>query len=125
MGKRIQMGSALSAADYIELGFLRAAYVREVGALAAAYDAILMPTAPCIAPTIAETDATDEAFFRWTLRIVRNTGLVNFLDGCAASVPCHAPGAAPVGLMICGVSLADRHVLAVAAAIERALRSRA
>jgi aspartyl-tRNA(Asn)/glutamyl-tRNA(Gln) amidotransferase subunit A len=125
VGKRIQMASALSAVDYIELGFLRAAYIREVGAIAGAFDAILMPTAPCIAPTIAETDASDEAFFRWTLRIVRNTGLVNFLDGCAASVPCQAPGAAPVGLMVCGVALADRHVLAVAAAIERVLRPRA
>jgi aspartyl-tRNA(Asn)/glutamyl-tRNA(Gln) amidotransferase subunit A len=125
VGKRILIGAALTAADYIELGFQRAAYIREVGAVAAAYDAILMPTAPCIAPTIAEADAGDDAFFRWTLRIVRNTGLVNFLDGCAASVPCHAPGAAPVGLMVCGVALADRHVLAVAAAIERALRPRA
>ncbi len=125
VAKRVQMGSALSAADYIELGFLRAAYIGEIGALAAPYDAILMPTAPCIAPTIAEADASDEAFFRWTLRIVRNTGLVNFLDGCAASLPCQAPGEAPVGLMVCGVALADRHVLAVAAAIERALRSRA
>jgi aspartyl-tRNA(Asn)/glutamyl-tRNA(Gln) amidotransferase subunit A len=125
VAKRIQMASALSAADYIELGLQRAAYIREIGALAAPYDAILMPTAPCIAPTIAEADASDEAFFRWTLRIVRNTGLVNFLDGCAASLPCQAPGEAPVGLMVCGVALADRHVLAVAAAIERALRSRA
>jgi aspartyl-tRNA(Asn)/glutamyl-tRNA(Gln) amidotransferase subunit A len=125
VGKRVQMGSALSATDYIELGFLRAAYIHEVGALATAFDAILMPTTPCIAPTIAECDASDEAFFRWTLRIVRNTGLVNFLDGCAASVPCQAPGMAPVGLMVCGVALADRHVLAVAAAIERAVRSRA
>jgi aspartyl-tRNA(Asn)/glutamyl-tRNA(Gln) amidotransferase subunit A len=122
---RIRMASTLSAADYIELGFQRAAYIREVGALAAPFDAILMPTAPCVAPSIAEVDASDEAFFRWTLRIVRNTGLVNFLDGCAASLPCQAAGEAPVGLMVCGVALADRHVLAVAAAIERALRSRA
>jgi len=41
------------------------------------------------------------------------------------SLPCQGPGEAPVGLMVCGVALADRHVLAVAAAIERALRSRA
>lgn len=122
---RIRMASTLSAADYIELGFQRAAYIREVGALAAPYDAILMPTSPCVAPSIAEADASDEQFFHWTLRIVRNTGLVNFLDGCAASLPCQAPGEAPVGLMVCGVALADRHVLAVAAAIERALRSRA
>jgi aspartyl-tRNA(Asn)/glutamyl-tRNA(Gln) amidotransferase subunit A len=55
------------------------------------------------------------------MRILRNNGLVNFLDGCAATVPCHEPGRAPVGLMVCGIAGTDRHALAAAAAIERAL----
>jgi aspartyl-tRNA(Asn)/glutamyl-tRNA(Gln) amidotransferase subunit A len=80
-----------------------------------------MPTGPCVAPTIAEASATDEAYFRWNTRLLRNCGLINFLDGCAATVPCHAPGAAPVGLMVCGTALRDRHILAVANAIEGAL----
>lgn len=122
---RLATGAALSAADYVELGFLRAAYIREVGALAAPYDAILMPTCPCVAPAIAEADASDEAYFRWNARILRNTGLVNFLDGCAATLPCHAPGAAPVGLMVCGVVLSDRHILAVARTVESVLARRA
>jgi len=52
---------------------------------------------------------------------MRNTGLVNFLDGCAATLPCHAKGTAPVGLMVCGTAMSDRRTLAVAAAVERAL----
>ena len=52
---------------------------------------------------------------------MRNTGLVNFLDGCAATLPCHAPGDAPVGLTVCGVAMTDHHVLAVASAIEQVL----
>jgi aspartyl-tRNA(Asn)/glutamyl-tRNA(Gln) amidotransferase subunit A len=87
----------------------------------APYDAFLVPTAPCVAPTIAEASASDEAYFRWNGRILRNTGLVNFLDGCAATLPCHARGEAPVGLMVCGVAMADRHVLATARAVEGAL----
>jgi aspartyl-tRNA(Asn)/glutamyl-tRNA(Gln) amidotransferase subunit A len=118
---RVETGAALSAADYLELGFLRAAYMREVGAAAASFDAILMPTCPCVAPRIAEADASDEAYFRCNARILRDTGLVNFLDGCAATLPCQAPGEPPVGLSVCGVALSDRHVLAVACAIERAL----
>ena len=47
------------------------------------------------------------------MRILRNNGLINFLDGCAASLPCHEPGGAPVGLMVCGVAGSDRHTLAV------------
>jgi len=92
-----------------------------VTAAAAPFDAILMPTVPCVAPTIAEASRSDEDYFRWNFRIMRNTGLVNFLDGCAATLPVHSHGAAPVGLMVCGVAGSDRRTLAVAAAIERAL----
>jgi len=121
VGKRILLGKAISASDYLAFGDMRARFIGEIEALAAAFDAILMPTTPCIAPTIAEANATDDDYFRWNMRILRNNGLVNFLDGCAASVPCHEPGAAPVGLMICGLAGTDRHTLAVSAAIERAL----
>jgi aspartyl-tRNA(Asn)/glutamyl-tRNA(Gln) amidotransferase subunit A len=121
VGKRILMGRSLTASDYLSLGELRVVFMREVEALAAGFDAILMPSVPCVAPTIAETDASDEDYFRWNMRILRNNGLINFLDGCAASLPCHEPGGAPVGLMVCGVGGSDRHTLAVSAAIERAL----
>jgi aspartyl-tRNA(Asn)/glutamyl-tRNA(Gln) amidotransferase subunit A len=70
-------------------------------------------------------DASDEAYFRWNTRILGIVGLVNFLDGCAASLPCHErahePSRAPVGLMVCGPAMSDRRILAVAAAIERTL----
>ena len=121
VAKRVQLGKDFSGADYVALGELRAAFMREVEALAAPFDAFVMPTVPCIAPSIAEADRSDEDYFRWNARILRNNGLVNFLDGCAASLPCQEPGAAPVGLMVCGTAGADRRILAVCAAIERAL----
>jgi aspartyl-tRNA(Asn)/glutamyl-tRNA(Gln) amidotransferase subunit A len=119
--KRVMMGWEMSASDYLALGELRAAFIREVEALAAPFDAMIMPTTPCIAPTIAETQASDDDYFRWNARIMRNTGLINFLDGCAATLPCHAKGAAPVGLMVCGTAMSDRRTLAVAAAVEQAI----
>jgi len=121
VGKRVLLGRDISAADYLTLGDVRAAFIREVEALAAPYDAIIMPTVPCVAPTIAETEASDDEYFRWNFRIMRNTGLVNFFDGCAVTLPCHATGTAPVGLMVCGTAMSDRRVLAVAAAVEQAL----
>jgi aspartyl-tRNA(Asn)/glutamyl-tRNA(Gln) amidotransferase subunit A len=121
VGRRVSMGSTLSAADYVEILQLRAAFIREIEALAAPYDAIVMPTTPCIAPTIADTESSDEAYFRWNFRIMRNTGLINFLDGCAVTIPCHERGTAPVGFMVCGTGGTDRRILAVAAAVERAL----
>lgn len=121
VGKRILMFKDYSAGDYVELGMLRQAFMREVEAIAAPYDAMLMPTVPSVAPTLSEAGARDEDYFRWILRVMRNVGLINFLDGCAATLPCHAPGTAPVGLMVAGSALADRQVLAVAATIERVL----
>jgi aspartyl-tRNA(Asn)/glutamyl-tRNA(Gln) amidotransferase subunit A len=121
IAKRVLFGRQIGAADYVDLGLLRAEYIRTVEALAAPYDAILMPTSPAVAPTIAEADASDEAYFHWNARILRNVGVVNFLDGCAATVPCHAPDSAPVGLTAFGPAMADRRVLAAAATLERVL----
>ncbi len=121
VGKRVVLGKDISGADYVALGFLREEFKQSIEALAAPFDAILMPTVPCVAPTIADADRSDEDYFRWNARILRNNGLANFLDGCAVSLPCHAPGSAPVGLMVCGTAGADRRILAVSAAIEKAL----
>ena len=118
---RILLGKDFPAADYVALREQRAAAVRQFAALAAPFDALVMPTVACVAPTIAEAGANDEDYARWNLRILRNPAFVNFLDGCAATLPCHAPGTAPVGFTVCGPALSDRHILAVAAAVERAL----
>ena len=124
VAKRVLFGKELSAADYIDLNLMRAEYMRTVEALAAPFDAMLMPTTPTLAPTIAEVDASDEDYFRWNYRILRNVGVVNFLDGCAVSLPCHAPGSPPVGLSVFGVAMSDHRILAAAAAIEGVLRAR-
>jgi len=121
VAKRVLLGKDLSAADYVDFGLMRAQFQREVEALMAPFDAFLLPTVPCIAPPIAEVNASDESYFRWNGRILRLVGLVNFLDGCAASLPCHPRGSAPVGLMVSGPAMSDRRLLAVAAAVEGAL----
>lgn len=121
IGKRIAMGTNISGAEYVALLRLRAQFMQEVEAAAAPYDAIVMPSVPCVAPPIAATEASDDDYFRWNFRIMRNNGLVNFLDGCAATLPCHEPGAPPVGFMVCGTAGTDRRILAVARAVERTL----
>ncbi len=118
---RILLGKDFPAADYVALGELRAAAVGEFAALAAPFDAVVMPAVACVAPTIAEAGANDEDYARWNLSILRNPAFVNFVDGCAATLPCHVPGAAPVGFAVCGPAMSDRRTLAVAAAVERAL----
>jgi aspartyl-tRNA(Asn)/glutamyl-tRNA(Gln) amidotransferase subunit A len=121
VAKRVLLGKDFLAADYVQLGHLRSAYIGEVEALSAPFDAMVMPAVACIAPTLADAGRSDEEYFRWNDRINRNSGLVNFLDGCAVSVPCHEPGKAPVGFLVFGPAMADRRILAVAAAVERTL----
>jgi aspartyl-tRNA(Asn)/glutamyl-tRNA(Gln) amidotransferase subunit A len=124
VSRRVVLGKDIAGWEYVELGRLRDAFIAETAALMAPFDAFLLPTSPCLAPSIAEASASEEAYFRWNARILRNTGLTNFLDGCAVTLPCHAPGAAPVGLMVSGVAMSDRRLLAVARAIEGALDRR-
>ena len=80
-----------------------------------------MPTVVMVAPAIAPLEADDQLYGRTNLAMLRNPTVVNFLDGCALSIPCHQPGEGPVGLMIVGQSGQDRRLLAVGLAVESAL----
>ncbi|PPA75970.1 amidase [Achromobacter spanius] len=118
---RIMRGQDMSAADYIDLLDAREAWVAAVDRRIAGYDALIMPTTPIVAPAVADLVASDEAYYAANGLILRNPTLINFLDGCALSLPCHAPDTAPVGLMIAGSNGADRRILAVGLAIEALL----
>ena len=121
---RIRPGETMTAADYIELLQLRERFVRTISAAASGYDAMLMPTTPDTAPTIAEASKDDESYFRLNGRMLRNPSIVNLFDGCALSVPCHDPGSAPVGLMIAGTQNTDRRILAIGLAVEQVVCTR-
>lgn len=121
VSKRVVMAKDVSAADYIQLGFDRARFIAEAEAFAGGYDAMIYPTTPCIAPTIEEAGRTDDDYFRWNLRLLRNTGVGNVLDGCGVTLPCQAEGEAPVGFSVAGFGGQDRRILAVAESIERVL----
>jgi aspartyl-tRNA(Asn)/glutamyl-tRNA(Gln) amidotransferase subunit A len=115
---RILRGREQDAADYIDLLKARADFIRRVRPLTTPYDALVLPTVPVTAPRIADL-ATDEAFRRANMLVLRNPGIVNFLDGCSVSIPCHRAGDAPAGLMLFGEHNADRRLLAIAAAVEK------
>ena len=119
---RIRPGESISDSVYAGLLEARRQFVREVAAAAQGYDAMLMPTTPETAPTIAEVIASDESYFRLNSRMLRNPGLVNVFDGCALSIPCQVPGTAPVGFMIAGLRDQDARILAIGQAAEALLR---
>lgn len=123
---RIERGSAMKAYEYIDLQRARAAWVREVGKALAPFDAVLSPTVPMVAPPIADVapgSERDEAFFRANALLLRNPSVVNMLDGCAISLPCHAPGELPVGLMAWHGALHDDTILNLSLQIENLLSS--
>jgi aspartyl-tRNA(Asn)/glutamyl-tRNA(Gln) amidotransferase subunit A len=82
-----------------------------------------MPTVPVIAPRIAELQADDD-YLRMNALVLRNSTLVNFLDGCAISIPIHARGEPPVGLTLASRGGQDRQLFQYAAAAEAALAQR-
>jgi aspartyl-tRNA(Asn)/glutamyl-tRNA(Gln) amidotransferase subunit A len=118
---RIQLGAKITAADFIELLAARLRWIAAVQARLAGFDAMLMPTVPQVAPRIDTLVADEAAYFRANGLMLRNPTFINFLDGCALSLPCQAPGQAPVGLMLAGVGGSDAHILALGQAVETAL----
>lgn len=119
---RIHRANEQSAVDYISLIRRRADIQAACNAVSAPFDAVVMPTTARVAPPIAELEASNEAFAKTNALMLRNCSVGNFLDRCAATVPVHEPGSAPVGLMLMGETMADDHLLSVAAAVEALFR---
>ncbi|MFO1292352.1 MAG: amidase [Rubrivivax sp.] len=121
VAQRIALGEGVSAADYIRMQQRRADWIARVTQRVAGFDALVCPTVPIVAPAIAPLLADDEAFFRANGLLLRNTSVVNFLDGCAFTLPCHAPGELPVGLMLAAPGGQDAALAGVALAVEALL----
>lgn len=121
VAQRILRGASMSAADYLDLLAARQQWIARMEARLDSFDAVLSPTVPIVAPPIASVLTDDAEFFRVNGLLLRNTAVVNMLDGCAISLPCHTPGQLPVGLMVWHAALHDDAVLELALQIESAL----
>ncbi|NVN87116.1 MAG: amidase [Rhodopseudomonas sp.] len=118
---RILRGESQSAADYVDLIHARKSLIARAGVRIAPYDALVLPTTANTPPTIAEM-ADDKAFTKANLRALRNCTLINMIDGCAISLPCHRDGEVPVGLMLAGIGGSDRRIFQLAAGMEDIIR---
>jgi aspartyl-tRNA(Asn)/glutamyl-tRNA(Gln) amidotransferase subunit A len=122
---RIQRGAAMSACDYLDLQHARAGWIQRIDLALSGFDAVLSPTVPIVAPHLADVapdEARDNAFFHLNGLLLRNPSAINMLDGCAISLPCHAPGELPVGLMVWAGAMRDDTVLNIALQIEKLLQ---
>jgi aspartyl-tRNA(Asn)/glutamyl-tRNA(Gln) amidotransferase subunit A len=118
---RLEGGRGKTAADYIDLLSHRARIRAALEPRTRSFDALALPTVPIAPPAL---DALGEGATSRALNglILRNAAIANFLDRPAISIPCHAPGGAPVGFMLMGETGLDRRLLAAARGAEEAVR---
>ncbi len=121
VASRMQRGESVAAWQYLELQRTRMQWIRRVTQRLVGFDSVVSPTVPVTAAPIADVAPgaeRDDAFFRLNALLLRNTSVVNLLDGCAISLPCHQPGECPVGLMFWNTAWQDDAVLSVALQAE-------
>ena len=120
---RLNRGHEQTAVDYIGLFGARAKLIAGVAARLREFDVMAMPTTPIVAPEIAAL-AMDDAFARANMLALRNPSVINMLDGCSISLPMHAAGEAPTGLMLAAMAGSDSALFDAAAAVEALLDAR-
>ena len=121
IAERFAAAASITAASYIDLVKGRNALIERAGRATADFDAIAMPTLAIVAPPIADFTGDREHWLAANALILRNTYVANFLDRPAITLPCHPPGAGPVGLMLLGATMGDAGLLRLAAGVEAAL----
>jgi aspartyl-tRNA(Asn)/glutamyl-tRNA(Gln) amidotransferase subunit A len=105
---RIRAAEGFSAAEVATAREKRKDAIAAFGALASGYDAFVAPTVPTVAPLIADVEAD---FDRLNALMLRNPSAVNFLDGCAATVPMQGGQTLATGIMLFAPGGADWRVL--------------
>ena len=123
---RILRGANMKAFEYLDLQKGRAEWIRRMQTALNSFDAALSPTLPVFGPTIdsvAPGKERDEAFFSINGLLLRNTSVVNMLDGCALSLPMHVAGELPSSMMVWQGPMHDDAVLNISLTLEDALRA--
>jgi aspartyl-tRNA(Asn)/glutamyl-tRNA(Gln) amidotransferase subunit A len=120
---RLTLGEGATVVQYLELIDARARMIATSNTATHQFDALLMPTCPIVAPTIASLEEQAE-WDRVARLLLRNNLVGNFLDRCAITIPCHVPGEAPVGLMVMAETMGDRRLFEIGLGIEQTLNRR-
>lgn len=118
---RLILAEGISAAEYLDYFVRRRDMIAALASRFVGVDAVVWPTTLNTPPAIADLKA-DLDYLRFNAMSLRNTYVGNFLNGCAISIPMHAPGAAPAGFMLFAPWGFDRQLLDAAAGIEALVR---
>lgn len=116
--ERFRSGGQFTAADYVA-AWRRLQEIRaQWGMAMAAFDAVLVPTAPILPPDAARLMTDDAYYVTENLLALRNTRIGNLMNQCVLTLPTSQPS--------CGISFmaapgTEDRLLRLGAAAERAL----
>jgi aspartyl-tRNA(Asn)/glutamyl-tRNA(Gln) amidotransferase subunit A len=119
---RLSLATKMTPTDFHDLLTARDRIIAAATSAFTGYDAILLPTIACIAPRIADCEASLDAWLAANALILRNPSVFNFLDGCGLTLPIHRPSEAPVGLMVMHLAGHDHDILNIGATLEPILK---
>ena len=121
---RLELGASISAVDYLKARETRLELRRVVDEQLEACDALVLATLPIVAPPLGadEVPVDEHGLERLPVRsaMLRHTQLFNLTGHPAISLPLPGPGL-PVGLQLVGKRGHTSRLMAIAAAIERAV----
>ncbi|MBV1868381.1 MAG: amidase [Marinosulfonomonas sp.] len=116
--ERFRGGGDILAAEFVkswqELTVLREHWNRSV----AAYDAVILPTAPILPPNLEKLATDHEYYVVENLLALRNTRIGNLFDLAGLTIPTGLPS---TGIMFLTPPNSERHLLRLGVAAERAL----
>lgn len=118
---RIKRGEKLMATDYLQLVHERNRLIKKISERLAEFDALLAPTTAIAAPAIADVKC-DPAFTKSNLLALRNCTLINFIDGCAISLPASPDEKPPLGIMLAAPHGFDQRLFQLAERVEEVLK---
>ncbi|WBU61532.1 amidase family protein [Paracoccus albus] len=115
---RIRFAETLSPAQIEDAYAARAELIGKFDKAIADFDAAVTPTLMMLPPRISEVE---DDFDRLNAAMLRNTSLVNLIDGCAIAMP--TPGLSPAWsmTMLVGRKWQDAGMLAAAARIDQSV----
>jgi len=116
---RLLAGALLPDAVYAEAQAFRATFTQTLEPIFAQYDVLIAPSAPCVAPTIADPQVLIDGIATPARRDLGiHTQPISFTGCPALAVPLLRPGRLPLGLQLIGPPGGERTLFRFAAMLE-------
>jgi aspartyl-tRNA(Asn)/glutamyl-tRNA(Gln) amidotransferase subunit A len=118
---RMIKGREVTASEYLQKSYTSKRLRAKAANTLKNIDALLVPTTPVPAQTVAEVDTTMDNYLERNALYLRNTCIGNVLNFCGLSTPCgFTKKGFPIGLMIYGKPFQEDVILRVGYSFQKA-----